>query len=95
MLTPCAYLTSYSPRGLAAAKKLIEDALAVQEAGASMVVLEGVPAKLAKVVTEKLTIPTIGIGAGKDCDGQVLVLQDMLGMFGDFVPKFVKQFGNV
>ena len=79
----------------AAAKKLIEDALAVQEAGASMVVLEGVPAKLAKVVTEKLTIPTIGIGAGKDCDGQVLVLQDMLGMFGDFVPKFVKQFGNV
>ena len=79
----------------AAAKKLIDDALAVQEAGASMVVLEGVPAKLAKVVTEKLTIPTIGIGAGKDCDGQVLVLQDMLGMFGDFVPKFVKQFGNV
>ena len=79
----------------AAAKKLIEDALAVQEAGASLVVLEGVPAKLAKVVTEKLTIPTIGIGAGKDCDGQVLVLQDMLGMFGDFVPKFVKQFGNV
>ena len=77
------------------AKKLIDDALAVQEAGASMVVLEGVPAKLAKVVTEKLTIPTIGIGAGKDCDGQVLVLQDMLGMFGDFVPKFVKQFGNV
>ena len=78
-----------------AAKKLIDDALAVQEAGASMVVLEGVPAKLAKVVTEKLAIPTIGIGAGKDCDGQVLVFQDMLGMFGDFVPKFVKQFGNV
>ncbi len=79
----------------AAAKKLIEDALAVEKAGASMVVLEGVPAKLAKVVTEKLTIPTIGIGAGKDCDGQVLVFQDMLGMFDDFVPKFVKQFGNV
>ncbi len=79
----------------AAAKKLIEDALAVEKAGASMVVLEGVPAKLAKMVTEKLTIPTIGIGAGKDCDGQVLVLQDMLGMFDDFVPKFVKQFGNV
>ena len=79
----------------AAAKKLMDDALAVQEAGASMVVLEGVPAKLAKVVTEKLSIPTIGIGAGKDCDGQVLVLQDMLGMFEDFVPKFVKKFGNV
>lgn len=79
----------------AAAKKLIEDAFAVEKAGASMVVLEGVPAKLAKIVTEKLSIPTIGIGAGKDCDGQVLVLQDMLGMFDDFVPKFVKQFGNV
>lgn len=79
----------------AAAKKLIEDAVAVEKAGASMVVLEGVPAKLAKIVTEKLSIPTIGIGAGKDCDGQVLVFQDMLGMFDDFVPKFVKQFGNV
>ncbi len=78
-----------------AAKKLIEDALAVEKAGASMVVLEGVPAKLAKIVTEKLSIPTIGIGAGKDTDGQVLVMQDMLGMFKDFVPKFVKQFGNM
>ncbi len=62
----------------AAAKKLIEDAFAVEKAGASMVVLEGVPAKLAKMVTEKLSIPTIGIGAGKDTDGQVLVMQDML-----------------
>ncbi len=79
----------------AAAKKLIEDAFAVEKAGASMVVLEGVPAKLAKMVTEKLSIPTIGIGAGKDTDGQVLVMQDMLGMFNDFVPKFVKQFGNM
>ena len=79
----------------AAAKKLMEDAFAVEKAGASMVVLEGVPAKLAKMITEKLTIPTIGIGAGKDCDGQVLVFQDMLGMFKDFVPKFVKVFGNV
>ncbi len=79
----------------AAAKKLIEDAFAVEKAGASMVVLEGVPAKLAKMVTEKLSIPTIGIGAGKDTDGQVLVMQDMLGMFKDFVPKFVKQFANV
>ena len=79
----------------AAAKKLIEDAFAVEKAGASMVVLEGVPAKLAKMVTDKFSIPTIGIGAGKDTDGQVLVMQDMLGMFKDFVPKFVKQFANM
>ncbi len=79
----------------AAAKKLIEDAFAVEKAGASMVVLEGVPAKLAKMVTDKLSIPTIGIGAGKDTDGQVLVMQDMLGMYKDFVPKFVKQFANM
>lgn len=78
-----------------AAKQIIEDALAVQEAGAFSVVLEGIPAKLAAIITEKLTIPTIGIGAGADCDGQVLVYQDMLGMFNDFVPKFVKQFANV
>lgn len=79
----------------AAAKKLIEDALAVEKAGASMVVLEGVPAALATLVTEKLHIPTIGIGAGNGCDGQVLVFQDMLGMFNDYVPKFVKQFATV
>lgn len=79
----------------AAAKKLIEDALAVQEAGAIAVVLECVPAKLAALVTEKLAIPTIGIGAGNQCDGQVLVYQDLLGMFTDFVPKFVRQFANV
>lgn len=81
-----------------AAKKLLEDAYAVQEAGAFAVVLECVPAKLAKLVTEKLDIPTIGIGAGADCDGQVLVYADMLGMFRDFTPKFVKRFaetGNI
>ena len=78
-----------------AAKKLIEDAKAVEAAGAFSVVIEGVPAELAKLVTEKLTIPTIGIGAGKDCDGQVLVYQDMLGMYSDFTPKFVKKFANV
>ena len=77
-----------------AAKKLLEDALAVEAAGAFAVVLECVPAKLAKIISEKLRIPTIGIGAGADCDGQVLVYQDMLNMYGDFVPKFVKQFGN-
>lgn len=79
----------------AAARKLLEDAYAVQEAGAFAVTLECVPAKLAKLVTEKLDIPTIGIGAGNDTDGQVLVYQDMLGMFTDYVPKFVKQFAKV
>lgn len=79
----------------ASAKQIIEDALKIEEAGAFAVVLEGIPAKLASIITKKLRIPTIGIGAGKDCDGQVLVYQDMLGMFSDYVPKFVKQFANV
>ena len=79
----------------AAAKKLLEDAKAVEEAGAFAVVIEGVPAALAKIVTERLSIPTIGIGAGKDCDGQILVYQDMLGMYSDFTPKFVKKFANI
>lgn len=60
-----------------------------------MVVLEGIPAKLAEIITDTVSIPTIGIGAGAGCDGQVLVYQDMLGMFTDYVPKFVKQFANV
>lgn len=77
-----------------AAKKLLEDALAVEEAGAFSVVLECVPAKLAKLVSEKLSIPTIGIGAGAGCDGQILVYQDMLGMFSDYTPKFVKRFAE-
>lgn len=79
----------------AAAKKLLADAKAVEEAGAFAVVLECVPAKLAELVTKELTIPTIGIGAGNVCDGQVLVYQDMLGMFSDFTPKFVKRFENI
>lgn len=78
-----------------AAKKLIEDAKAVEEAGAFGVVLECVPAKLAEIITKEVKIPTIGIGAGNICDGQVLVYQDMLGMFSDFTPKFVKRFANV
>lgn len=82
-------------KSVEAAQQLIDDALAVQEAGAFAVVLECVPAKLAAIVTEKLAIPTIGIGAGAGCDGQVLVYQDMLGLFTDFVPKFVKHFGSV
>ena len=79
----------------AAARKLIDDAKAVEEAGAFALVLECVPAKLAKIISEQLTIPTIGIGAGAGCDGQILVYQDMLGMFTDFKPKFVKHFANV
>ena len=78
-----------------AAQKLIEEAKAVEAAGACMVVLECVPAKLATKITDLLSIPTIGIGAGNGCDGQVLVYQDMLAMYSDFVPKFVKQFGQV
>ena len=77
------------------AQQMIEDALAIQEAGAFAVVLECVPAKLAALISEKLTIPTIGIGAGAGCDGQVLVYQDMLALFSDFKPKFVKHFGNI
>lgn len=78
-----------------AAQQMIDDALAVQEAGAFAVVLECVPAKLAAIISEKLDIPTIGIGAGAGCDGQVLVYQDMLALFSDFKPKFVKHFGNI
>ena len=82
-------------KSIEAAKKLIEDAKAVEEAGAFAVVMECVPAALAKYISEILTIPTIGIGAGADCDGQVLVYQDMLSMFSDFTPKFVKVFGEI
>lgn len=78
-----------------AARKLVEDAKAIEEAGAVAVVLECVPAKLAELISGQLHIPTIGIGAGAGCDGQVLVYQDMLAMFGDFKPKFVKQFAEI
>ena len=78
-----------------AAKKLIADARAVEEAGAFAVVLECVPAKLAERISKELSIPTIGIGAGAGCDGQVLVYQDMLNMYGGFKPKFVKHFANI
>ncbi|GHC21636.1 ketopantoate hydroxymethyltransferase [Gemmobacter caeni] len=78
----------------AEAEKVMADAVAVQEAGAFSVVLEKVPEGLASRITQRLTIPTIGIGAGVRCDGQVLVVDDMLGMFTDFRPKFVKRFAN-
>lgn len=77
------------------AKALIEDALALEEAGAFAIVLEAVPEKLAKLISEQVSIPTIGIGAGKYCDGQILVIHDMLGLYSDFTPKFVKRYANL
>ncbi|WP_346886894.1 3-methyl-2-oxobutanoate hydroxymethyltransferase [Clostridium sp. UBA1056] len=78
-----------------AAKELIEAAKAVEKAGAFAVVLECVPAKLAEIISKEISIPTIGIGAGVNCDGQILVYQDMLGMFSDFTPKFVKKYADL
>ena len=78
-----------------AAAKILQDAYDIQEAGAFAVVLECVPSKLAALISEKLMIPTIGIGAGGGCDGQVLVWQDMMGVFSDYVPKFVKKYANL
>lgn len=78
-----------------AAQALLNDAKAVETAGAFAVVLECVPAKLAEKISQTLSIPTIGIGAGAGCDGQILVYQDMTGMYSDFTPKFVKQYANV
>lgn len=78
-----------------AARKILEDARAIEQAGAFAVVLEGIPKKLADLITKELHIPTIGIGAGNGCDGQVLVYQDLLGMFSDFTPKFVKRYAEV
>jgi 3-methyl-2-oxobutanoate hydroxymethyltransferase len=77
------------------AKALVADAKGLEAAGAFAVVLEAIPAGLAKTVTEALTVPTIGIGAGPHCDGQVLVLYDLLGLFDDFVPKFVKPYAHL
>lgn len=79
-------------KGKEAAQKLLDEARAVEQAGAFAVVLECVPAKLAKKISESISIPTIGIGAGAGCDGQVLVYQDMLAMYPNFKPKFVKQY---
>ncbi len=79
----------------AAAERMINEALKLEEAGAFAIVLEAIPAPLAEIITKKLTIPTIGIGAGVHCDGQVLVTHDMIGLFDRFVPKFVKQYANV
>ena len=79
----------------AAAERMLEDALMLQEAGCFALVLEAVPASIAEAVTHKVNIPTIGIGAGPDCDGQVLVFHDVLGLFDRFIPKFVKQYATL
>ena len=78
-----------------AARKLIEEARIVEDAGAFSLVLEGIPLSLASAITKALSIPTIGIGAGPYCDGQVLVLHDLLGLFDRFVPKFIKRYANL
>ncbi len=82
-------------RSLEAARNLVRDAQALDEAGAFAVVLELVPAQLAKVITERIKVPTIGIGAGPACDGQVQVISDMLGLYTDFVPRHTKQFAHL
>lgn len=89
-------LGGFRPQGktASAAKKLLEDALLLEEAGAFSLVLESVPARLAEYISKKLSIPTIGIGAGVGCDGQVLVTHDLLGLFDRFTPKFVKKYAD-
>jgi 3-methyl-2-oxobutanoate hydroxymethyltransferase len=78
-----------------AAKRLVEDALLLEEAGCFSIVLESIPSRLGQLVSERLEIPTIGIGAGPDCDGQVLVTHDLIGMFDRFTPRFVKRYAEI
>ena len=82
-------------KDVATAKALIDDGLALEEAGAFSLILEAIPGPVARLITERVSIPTIGIGAGPDCDGQVLVIHDLIGLFDRFVPKFVKQYANI
>lgn len=90
-------LGGFRPQGKSAlaAKRLLEDALRLEDAGCFGVVLESVPGRLGELISKKLTIPTIGIGAGSGCDGQVLVTHDMLGLFERFTPKFVKKYADL
>jgi len=81
-------------RDIENAKRIIKEAKALEEAGVFAIVLECVPYEIAKIISESISVPTIGIGAGKYCDGQVLVYQDMLGLFSDFTPKFVKVYNE-
>jgi len=82
-------------KDVATAKALIDDGLALEDAGAFSLILEAIPGPVAKLITERVSIPTIGIGAGPDCDGQVLVIHDLIGLFDRFVPKFVKQYAQI
>jgi len=82
-------------KSLDQAKRVVDDAIALEDAGAFAIVLEAIPRQLAALITEKLGIPTIGIGGGLECDGQVLVLHDMVGLFRRFTPKFVKVYADV
>jgi 3-methyl-2-oxobutanoate hydroxymethyltransferase len=90
-------LGGYHPQGrtTAAARRILEDALLLEEAGCFSLVLESVPARLAELISKRISIPTIGIGAGAGCDGQVLVAHDMLGLFDRFTPKFVKRYADL
>jgi 3-methyl-2-oxobutanoate hydroxymethyltransferase len=98
-LTPqtAALLGGFKVQGksLDQAKRVVEDAIALEEAGAFALVLEAIPRQLAAIITEKVKIPTVGIGGGLECDGQVLVLHDMVGLFRRFTPKFVKVYADV
>lgn len=91
------HLSGYAAKGRTSeqAAKLIRDALALQDAGAFSVVFECIPEKLAALITSKLDIPTIGIGSGIGCDGQILVTNDMLGLYSEFAPKFVKKYADI
>jgi len=82
-------------KDVAAAKALLDDAWALESAGAFSLILEAIPSPVARLITERVSIPTIGIGAGPDCDGQVLVIHDLIGLFDRFMPKFVKQYANI
>jgi len=98
-LTPqaVAQLGGYKAQGrdLDTAKRLIEDAKILEEAGASTLLLEAVPAEVAKIITDRASVPVFGIGAGPHCDGQVLVIHDMIGMFDRHTPKFVKKYREI
>ena len=82
-------------RDVATATKLIEDAKALEEAGCVSIILEAVPAEVAQIITERSKVPVVGIGAGPHCDGQILVIHDLLGFFGGYIAKFVKQYANM
>ncbi|WP_459910544.1 3-methyl-2-oxobutanoate hydroxymethyltransferase [Desulfotomaculum defluvii] len=98
-LTPqsAAQLGGFKVQGksIESAKQIVKDALALERAGAFAITLEAIPSPVAKIITETVQVPTIGIGAGNNCDGQVLVIHDLLGLFDRFTPKFVKRYANL